>query len=484
MAKFSLFPSLSKRANQAAPDTLNLAGGQAFKASPKLELVSTLLTSFLKDEFYRTEKQAMESLRSLIARVDDPVFTARAALYARQVHGLRSVSHLVAGEIANKVKGAAWTQHFLDAVVRRPDDVLEILGYQLGCYGRPIPNSLKKGLGRALSRFDEYQLSKYRRAHADFKLVDAVNLLRPKATPALGKLMRGELAPADTWETRLTRLGAESEDEPGLASAKEAAWADLLLNRKLGYLALLRNLRNLLTHAPQLADELCRQLTNEEAIRRSRVFPFQFLSALGALQEDNLPRAAQVLEALNKAVDVSLANVPVFPGRTLVALDISGSMKGRPQQIGSLFAAVLVKRTGADLLVFNDSAKYRTLNTGDSTLALAQGIGLAAGGTNFNAIFEKANHAYDRILILSDMQAWVGGGAPLESLAAYKRRHQASPRIFSFDLQGYGTLQFPAPGIFALAGWSDRSFSLLTQLDQDPEILLREVEAIPLPLAV
>ena len=78
------------------------------------------------------------------------------------------------------------------------------------------------------------------------------------------------------------------------------------------------------------------------------------------------------------------------------------------------------------------------------------------------------------------MQAWVGDGAPVESFAAYQRRHRAAPRVFSWDLKGCGPLQFPADRVYALAGWSDRALELLPRLDRDPQALLREVEAIRL----
>lgn len=480
MAKFSILNVLSRGSSAPAPDTRNLAGGRAFSQTIKLELVSTLLTTFLQDEFYRTEAQTMAKLRELIAKVGDPRFVAQAALYARHQHGMRSVSHLVAGELAKSVKGAAWSKVFYDRLVRRPDDALETLGYYLAVYGRPVPNSLKKGLGAALARFDEYQLAKYRREHGTFKLVDAVNLVRPPATPALGKLVRGELAPAQTWETQLTQAGtAETADEA--ATAKAEAWSQLLRERKLGYLALLRNVRNILTHAPEQVDELCAQLADERAVRRSLVFPFQFLTAVSVLKQGNLPGAARVLEALDRAVDHSLANVPAFGGHTLVALDTSGSMVGRPQEIGSLFAATLVKATGADLMVFSDDANYITLNRRDSTLSAAQAIPFISGGTNFNAIFTRANRAYDRIIILSDMQGWIGDGAPVRAFADYKTRHAVTPRVFSFDLKGYGTLQFPQERVVCLAGWSDRMLELLHKLDRDPDALLREVEAVELP---
>lgn len=478
MAKFSILNPLSR--GKSAPNTVNHEGGRAFTQTAKLEFVSILLTTFLEDEFYRTEKQTIEKIRELIVKVGDPRFVAKAALYARNTYGMRSVSHLVAGELAKSVKGQRWTKQFYAQVVRRPDDVMETLGYYLAVYGRPVPNSLKKGLGAALARFDEHQVAKYRRDHGAFKMVDAVNLVRPKATPALSKLVRGELAPAQTWEAKLTQAGV-AENDAAVASAKSQAWAELLRERKLGYLALLRNVRNILSQAPELVDELCRQLANEQAVRRSLVFPFQFLAAVDVLKQGNLPGANRVMDALNQAIDHSLANVPAFDGKTLVALDSSGSMMGRPQTIGSLFAATLVKAIDADLMLFSDDAKYITLNRRDTTLTAAQGIPFISGGTNFNAIFQRANRAYDRIVILSDMQGWIGGGAPVRPFADYQKRHGVQPRVYSFDLKGYGTLQFPQERVYCLAGWSDRVFEMMQKLDRDPQALVNEVEAVPLP---
>ncbi|MCX6951736.1 MAG: TROVE domain-containing protein [Verrucomicrobia bacterium] len=477
MAKFSILNVLSR--GSPAPNTVNFAGGLAFTSTAKLELVSVLLTTFLEDEFYRTEQQTTAKIRELIVKVGDPRFVAKAALYARHTYGMRSVSHLVAGELAKSVKSARWTKAFYAQVVRRPDDVLETLGYYLAVYGRPVPNSLKKGLGAALARFDEHQLAKYRREHGVFKLVDAVNLVRPPSTPALSKLVRGELAPAQTWETKLTQAGA-AETTAQAATAKAQAWGELVRDRKLGYLALLRNVRNILTHAPEWSGELCRQLADESAVRRALVFPFQFLSAVEVLKQGNLSGAADVMAALNTAIDHSLANVPDFGGKTLVALDSSGSMAGRPQTIGSLFAATLVKASGADLMLFSDDARYVSLNRRDTTLTAAQGIPFISGGTNFNAIFQRANRAYDRIVILSDMQGWIGGGAPVEAFRDYKMRHAVTPRIYSFDLKGCGTLQFPQERVYCLAGWNDRVFEMMQKLDRDPEALIRDVEAVAL----
>ena len=105
--------------NTRKPNTLNLAGGQAHEMSDRLELVTIMLTGFLENQFYRNGNDTAKRLTQLIAKIPDKRFVARAALYARREAGMRSVSHLVAGEIAHDVKGADWTKRFFDRVVFR-----------------------------------------------------------------------------------------------------------------------------------------------------------------------------------------------------------------------------------------------------------------------------------------------------------------------------------------------------------------------------
>ena len=473
--------NLLKRRRTGA-NAINFAGGEAFAESPKLELAALMLTATLQNDFYRSANTTATRLKDLIGKIDDKKFVAKTALYARNQAGMRSVSHLTAGELARTVKGQQWTAKFYEQVVRRPDDALEILAYYLAMYGRPIPNALKKGLGAALGRFDEYQLAKYRKSAAEISLVDAVNLVHPRHTEALKKLVNGTLAPAETWETRLTEAGAAAESEDELAELKKDAWTKLIESRKIGYFALLRNLRNILQSAPESTDAAIAMLTDDNLIRRSLVLPFRYLTALEALQDASLPNAGKVLAALSEAVDKSLVNVPQFDGKTLVALDGSGSMQGRPLKIGSLLAATLAKANDADVMLFSNDAKYVSLNQRDSTLTLAQWLESQAqsAGTNFHCIFQTAKRGYDRVIILSDMQGWIGHYAPTKTYEAYKRQFGVDPKIFSFDLKGYGTLMFPERSIYCLAGFSDKTMDTLKFLDSDKSALLREIEAVEL----
>ena len=177
MAKFNV------RTVSQKETATNLAGGRAFIESPELEFASLLLTSFVRDQFYRNETETLDRVSELLDAGVRPEFAAKAAVYARDQFNMSSISHIVAGELAHRVKSSEWMRPFVKNVVVRVDDMLEILAYYEGKYGRkPVPNALKRGMRDAFDKFDGYQLAKYRGEGRAVKLVDVVNLVHPKAT--------------------------------------------------------------------------------------------------------------------------------------------------------------------------------------------------------------------------------------------------------------------------------------------------------------
>ena len=72
----------------------NFEGGQAFAQSAKLEFISILLTSFVQDQFYRSESETVLRICELIDEIDDLKFVAKAAIYARTEFGTVSYTHL------------------------------------------------------------------------------------------------------------------------------------------------------------------------------------------------------------------------------------------------------------------------------------------------------------------------------------------------------------------------------------------------------
>lgn len=467
----------------SAATALNLAGGKAYRQSPELELVSILFTSFASEAFYRAAGDTFGRLKALIAQCDKK-FVAKAAIYARTQLGMRSITHVAASELAKYISGEFWTADFYTAIVNRPDDMTEILSYHTVKNGK-MTNAMKKGFAKAFDKFDRYTLSKYRGEDKEYRLIDVVKLVHPvpieKNGEAITDLLKGKLKSFDTWEVELSKAGQIATNEEEKAVLKKYAWINLIREKKLGYFALLRNLRNIIEQAPEIINEALAQLVNETAIKKSMVFPFRFLTAfeeIAKLPQSKIVR--DVLVALNNAVDISLSNVPVFDGDTLVVLDVSGSMVGKPAQIGSLFASVLIKSNNADCILFSDYAKYAPVTPKDSTITIANSIRFAGGGTNFSSIFSTANKKYDRIFILSDMQGWVGYQSPSSAFKEYKKATGANPLVYSFDLNGYGTTQFPEQNVTCITGFSEKVFDIIKLTETDSETLLNAVNAVQL----
>lgn len=461
MSKFS------KVEQKVQPTTINKAGGQAYQESNKLELASILLTSFLKDTYYVKGNEAQSRLVSLVHSIKDKKFVAKAAIMARE-WGMRSVTHVVIAELCHDVKNEQWLRVAISKTIQRPDDASEILAYWMGTYGKPIPNALKRGISDALEKFNDYQIAKYRGENHSLKMVDVVNLVHPKSV-TLGKLIKGELETPYTWEVEITKAGSD-------AKAKKEAWTELVLSGKLGYFALLRNLRNLEASVDKtIMKEVYAQLTNKEAIKKSKVLPFRYDTAYREVS------FVQTRHAVSNAMDIAVDNMPELGGKTLIALDCSGSMYGKPLQIGSIFAAVMAKASYADIMQFGTSVSWPKYNPADSVISIAESLRADHGGTDFHLIFDKAKEKYDRIVILSDMQAWVGWSSPKANLEAYKKRTGANPYIWSFDLAGHGTLQFPEKQVATLAGFSEKVFDLIPIVETgEKDALVKRIEQVEL----
>jgi hypothetical protein len=469
--------------------TENLAGGQAYAQSNELALVSLLLTSFVNDQFYKNAQTTLADLKKLSEKIKDKEFVAKSAIYARDKFGMRSVTHALAAELTSQLNGAEWGKDFYNKVVVRVDDMTEILSYYLAYKTEKnnpkFPNALKKGFAKAFDKFDGYQLAKYKGENKEVKLVDIVNLVHPVPTQrnleALQLLVKGELKNTQTWESKLSAVGQQAESEEDLAELKSNAWSELIETKKIGYFALLRNLRNIITQSPQSVKAACEMLIDEKLIKNSRVLPFRFATAYDEINKIGSSKEVRdVLMAINQALEVSVQNVPKFDGETLVVMDVSGSMMGRASEIASLFGAVLAKANNCDVMTFATNADYKSYNPMDSVMSIRSSFRYSGGGTNFKSIFQKANIKFDRIIILSDMQGWMGYTTPSSEFKSYKSKFGANPFVYSWDLAGYGTLQFPENNVFALAGFSDKVFDIMKMMELDKKALYNEINAIQL----
>ncbi len=483
--------SLFNFKSRKAKTTTNLADGKAYMQSPEMQLASLLVTSFAQDQYYRSSKQSFDDLTRLLRKVD-PLFAAKAAIYARKEMGMRSITHVLAAEIAAYVSGKEWAKDFYQKIIHRPDDMLEIVAYYKAKGGKNMPNAMKKGFAKAFDQFDGYQLAKYRGNGKAVKLVDIVNLVHPiptvKNRKALQNLVDNTLRNKSTWEAKLTKAGQATSDQE-VAAQKTEAWSNLLAKGKLGYFALLRNLRNIADQAPSMLDSALDQLTDSNRIRKSMVLPFRYLTAYKQFSGKDAT-SRKIRMALDIAIELSCANVPILEN-TLVAIDNSGSMQSpvaksqhlQCSEAGAIFGMIIAKKCNADIMEFGTIARYISYGLKDSVTAFGANFASknkVGHGTNFNAIFNVANKRYDRIVVLSDMQGWIGGGAPTDAVKTYQNKYSAAPYIYSFDLRGYGSLQFPENKVFALAGFSDKIFDIMKLLEQDPKALINKINTIEL----
>jgi len=184
--------------------------------------------------------------------------------------------------------------------------------------------------------------------------------------------------------------------------------------------------------------------------------------------------------ALDQALNISATNVPKFDGETLVVIDTSGSMSGKPSEIASLFGSMIAKVNGCDVMTFDNSARYVSYNQMDSVITIRNGFKFAGGGTNFQDIFVKANKSYKRVIILSDMQGWIGYNCPTKEFNEYKKKFNCDPIVYSWDLEGLGTLQFPERNVYGLAGFSEKVFQIMSLLEEDKQALVNKIRSIEL----
>ncbi|RYY35844.1 MAG: TROVE domain-containing protein, partial [Sphingobacteriaceae bacterium] len=354
--KFNL---LSKLKNQ----TVNYVGSKAFTLSPEMELYTAVVTWSLNDSFYEKDEARLVRLQKLITACN-PVFVGKLAVYARTKMYMRSVPLVLVTELAKLHSGDNLVARVTDGVIGRADEITELLA----CYEllnertgtkklNRLSKQLQKGLSTAFNRFDEYQFGKYNRDGA-IKLRDALFLVHPKAKDDLqqvlfNKIVSGDLQTPYTWETELSALGQIGFDsDEAKAEAFRAKWEELIDSGKLGYMALLRNLRNIQEAGVSYAhfEKVCARLANADEVARAKQFPFRYLAAYRELinpavtkvpaqsfvkkltalmQGQNKGYTGELLEALEKAVQASAANIKGFDHETrvLLACDVSGSMQ-------------------------------------------------------------------------------------------------------------------------------------------------------------
>lgn len=543
-------------------------GGVGYTQRPEIELVGILSTG-MGNSFYESEGEREKRFKELIDKIakKDKTFAAKAMIYARTVFGQRSVSHFGSVELIPHLQGDSLGKRYFSkrdrkrnkgGIVYRLDDMTEILGAYFAKNGSEasIPNSLKKGFRDAIENADAYELAKYQMKGRSVSLIDIVNLVHPRETekngtvdvptatyvtaiagtkfekdlfnevtegtvrvPALRALVLGILKQFNTVEDKNTEAGKEvaekvksgeitkEQADKELNEKKTENFGELIKTKKIGYLALLRNLRNIIkTGQTELLDEACELLVEPKFIRKSLVWPHQIDLALEVMLVEFSGRQLQkVSKALGEAYELSIPNLQeLLPeGRTAVVFDSSGSMQGNrrlpisktqtinssPAEKAALIAATFAKGVGGDVYHFADNAReIKGWNPTDSINTLKREFlshnGEVGYGTNFASsieLMERDNRQYDRIVIVSDCQdgyGWYGGGNIEDRLKTYAKKF-GHPYVYIIDVTGYAVVSGkPGQRVFRMQGYTQDIYEKIPQVEINPQVVIDEINAI------
>lgn len=494
-------------------NTRTFNGGQGFTRTAQSELFLLAVSLFAgEDTFYETADTRLARFTSSVRQlaVTDPQFVADLLTWLRREGNIRTAAIIGAAEFVS-ARLAAGVQDapeharglsriVVDSVIVRADEAAEMIAYWTRTHGRRLPMPIKRGVADAVTRlYSERNYLKWDSQSAGVRMADVVELVHPtpkapwqdalfsymldmRHHPAdavlpesLGMLRARaeltELAKANprvlldpaaleaagmTWENALSMAGNRLD--------KAALWTAIIPS--MGYMALLRNLRNFDEAGvnPAQARMVADRLRDPDEVARSRQFPFRFLSAYR-----NAP-SLRWSQPLDEAMTASLANVPRLPGRTLVLVDCSGSMGFRVsshstvagQDQASVFGASLaLAAESADLVKFGSGSQVIPMRRGDSLLTVIQRIGGGMGGTETARAVRDHFRGHDRVVIVTDEQANRDFRPVGESLPETVPLHV-------INIHGYRAGMAPSggPNRHAYGGLTDNSFRMLGMVEQ------------------
>ncbi len=486
--KFNIF-------KRKAVAVTNYEGAKAFVMTPELELYSAVVTAGLSDSFYEKGNDRLQRIVDLMEKTDAE-FVAKLAVYARNKMYMRSIPQVLAVELAKRNSGNAVVSKAVNGVVQRADEITELLAYYQLANKRAgtkklnkLSKQVQKGLAEAFNRFDEYQFSKYNR-EAEVTLRDALFLVHPKAKSdeqqaVFNKIAEKNLSVAYTWETELSALGQQKfENDKAKAAAFRAKWEELINSGKVGYMALMRNLRNIIEAGVSwdVMKKVCDTLSDANAVAKSKQLPFRFLAAYREVKVLKADYVSMVLNALEDAVVASAQNIRGFDynTRVLVACDVSGSMQKSisPKSkvllfdIGLMLGMLMQSKCQRVVSgMFGDRWKVinmpnrGVLSNVDEYYKREGEVGYATNG--YLVINDLINRkvVMDKVMMFTDCQMWntsQNGGSLQSSWKEYKQMAPMA-KLYLFDLSGYGNtpISVQRDDVTLIAGWSDKVFDVL-----------------------
>jgi hypothetical protein len=514
MAKFNhaaRTAATSPVVTERTPSVRTYEGAPGYVRDAKSELFLLAVTHMVGEPtMYERPRKRDRRFRRLVHQVavEDGEWLARFLPWLRTEANMRSAPVVAALEAVRARLDAGLhglNRQLVDGVLQRADEPGEALAYWTSRYGRSIPKPVKRGIADAIRRlYNERSLLKYDTASKGYRFGDVIDLVHPSPHPdkpwqgdlfkyALDRRhrrrngiperlsvlrRRAHLMALPVAERRAVLTGDDPEEVAArLAGAgmtwealagwlqgpmDAAAWEAVIPS--MGYMALLRNLRNFdqAGVGDAAAGKVMAKLADPDEVASSRQLPLRFYSAYVAASSRWRP-------ALERALALATSCMPSFPGRTLVLVDTSGSMTWLrisarstvlPVQTAALFGAVLAARGDqVDLYGFADGVFKHRVRPGGSVLeevqAFCERIGEVGHGTRIADAVRATYRGHDRVVILSDMQAMIGfasdgvmdsapGDVPMYgfNVLGYKTAAMATGRADRHEFGGFSDVAF------------------------------------------
>ncbi|MFE2915215.1 TROVE domain-containing protein [Kitasatospora indigofera] len=506
---------------------VNHEGATGFLRDEKSELFLLAVANLVGvDTFYETGGERDDRYTALVRRlaVADPEWTLGLLRWLRYGARLRTAALVGAAEFTRARLDAGapgFSRQVVDAVLQRADEPGELLAYWTSKYGRALPKPLKRGVADAVRRlYDGRALLKYDTASKGFRFGDVLELTHPSPDPAKpwqGALFKYALDrrhhPEDAVPPAADRLltanrellalpvaerraavtaqgGAERLAAAGLTWEALAGWLQgppdaavwEAIVPSMGPMALVRNLRNFdrAGVSDEVAATVAARIRDRGEVARSKQFPFRYWAAY-----KHAP-SLRWAEALEKALALSLANVPALPGRTLILVDRSPSMfpgygYSTPNRSdiplaeqAAVFGAALALRAEAPTLVqFGMRSEVLPVPRGGSVLRLIERFG-EIEGTDIPSAVKQHFAGHDRVVVVTDEQTRAGwlpsnchghwGGMPetrIDDLVP------ADVPVYMWNMAGYraGATTSGSANRHTFGGLTDAAFGLIPLLE-------------------
>ncbi|MEP2380299.1 RNA-binding protein, partial [Parasphingorhabdus sp.] len=497
MANKSLFASVFGKYSPGT-DATNREGAVAYAYEPKHQLAQLAATGTLNDAFYASAETQLADVLAVAQKVD-PVFLAKAALYARKRGAMKDMPALLTAylTVADSDLAVSVFNRTIDNG-RMLRNFVQIM--RSGAVGRKSLGSRPKRLVKQwLENATIEQLIRASTGN-DPSLADIVKMVHPKPASSerqafyawlIGRPYDVEALPTQLKEFELWKsdIGRQLPDVPfqWLTSYDLTAKRWVLLAERMGWQALRMNLNTLARNGAfgvkGATDMVAARLEDADAIKRARIMPYQLLMALNAAG-DGVPLKVQA--ALEIALEKSLANVPVMEGNVVVAPDVSWSMQSAVtgHRIGAttavkcvdvaalVGAAVLRRNPSATLMPFEERVVSVDLDPFARVAVNAKRLSdLGGGGTNVSAplkLLNKRQADVDLVIIVSDNESWIDDTryGSTETMKQWQKLKSRNPKakLVCIDLQPYGTTQAKErKDILNVGGFSDAVFDTIAR---------------------